>query len=75
MDNSRALPSADAREILAMREQGVDQGVLLVARAGMHDQPGRLIQHEQIVVLEQNLERHLPLAGLRFFQPVARSAR
>ncbi len=35
-----------------MAEQCVDQRVLLMACAGMHDQPGRLVQDEQIVILE-----------------------
>ena len=54
-------------EIRAMGEQGVDQRVLLMARAGMHDQAGRLVQHEQVVVFEQNLERHLLRLGFDFF--------
>ena len=51
-----------------MGEQGVDQRVLLMARAGMHDQPGRLVQDEQVVVLKQNLERHLLRLGFDFFE-------
>src|SRR5450631_1599647 len=39
-----------------------------MARAGMHDQPGRLVQNEEVVVLKQNLERHLLRLGFDFFQ-------
>ena len=38
-----------------------------MAGARMHDQPGRLVQDEQVVVLEQNLERHLLRLGFDFF--------
>src|SRR5688500_3996221 len=64
MDNSRALPSADAREILTIGKQGVYKGVLLVTSAGMHDEPGGLVEHEEVVILEQNIKGY-PL-GLRF---------
>ncbi len=40
-----------------MREERVDQGVLRIARAGMHHHSGRLVDHEQIIVFEQDRER------------------
>ena len=52
MNNSRPLSSPDAREIFAMSKQSVYQRVLLMARAGMHDQSSRLVQHEQAVILK-----------------------
>ena len=67
MNDPRTLLSADTREILAMAEQGVDQRMLRVARAGMHDQSSRLIQNEQIVILKQNLQRHLLRLCFDFF--------
>ncbi len=39
-----------------MGEQGVDQGAFLVAGGGMHDQPGGLVQHDEMAVLEQDGE-------------------
>ena len=59
MDNPRALFPADAGKVSAMREERVDQRVLLVPRARMHHDPGGLVQHEQIVIFENNVERYL----------------
>lgn len=39
-----------------MAEQRINQGVLLVASARMNDKPSRLIDNNEIVVLEQNLQ-------------------
>ena len=58
MNNAGTLLSADPGEAGAMMEQGVDQGMRLVSGAGMHDQPRRFVEHEQVVVLEKNLERN-----------------
>ena len=52
MDDARAFPPADAREISAMGQKRVDQGVLLMARARMHHQTSRLVQDEKVVVFE-----------------------
>ena len=41
-----------------MTEQCIDQGVLLMASARMNDKPSRLVDDNEIVVLEQNLERN-----------------
>jgi hypothetical protein len=41
--NPRALFAADAGEARAMMEQGVDESMRLVARAGMHNQASRFI--------------------------------
>jgi hypothetical protein len=38
--------------------QRIHQRVLLIARAGMHDHAGRLVDHEQIVVFEKDRERN-----------------
>ena len=48
--------SADPGKVLAMGQEGVDQGMLLMSGAGMHDQTGRFVQDQQIVVLEQDFE-------------------
>lgn len=39
-----------------MRKKGVDQGAVRVSGARMNDQAGRLVQDEQVVVLEENVE-------------------
>ena len=50
--------AADAGELLAaMRQQGVDQRAVLVAGGGMHDQPGGLVEHDQVGVLVEDGER------------------
>ena len=60
MDDAGPRHAADAAELpRAMMQQRVDERVFLVAGGGMHDQPGGLVQHEQRVVLEKNVERHV----------------
>ena len=41
-----------------MTEQCIDQGVLLMASARMNDKSSRLVDNNDIVVLEQNLDRN-----------------
>ena len=41
-----------------MAEQCIDQGVVLMASAGMNNKPSRLIDNNEIIVLEQNVERN-----------------
>ena len=38
-------------------EQRIDQRVLAVTRAGVNDQPSRLVDHDQVFVFVKNLER------------------
>ena len=60
MDDAGPGDAADAAEpALAMMEQGVDEGVVLGAGRGMHHHAGRLVEHEQGVVLEQDGERQV----------------
>ena len=57
VDDPRPPHAADAREaVAAMGQQGVDQRLVGVAGSGMDDQPGRLVEDEQIVILEQDIE-------------------
>ena len=53
------------RRVAAMGEQGVDQRAILVARRRMHDQPGRLVQHDQVGVFVKNGERIACAPGRR----------
>jgi len=57
MDDARAFLSADPGQILAVSQERVDQGVLLMTRSRMHDEAGRFVDHKEIVVLEQDFER------------------
>jgi hypothetical protein len=45
-----------------MMQQGIDQRAVEIARCGMDDQPGRLVHHDQRLVLvgddERNVLRH-----------------
>src|SRR6185437_4302403 len=51
---------ADAREALAaMGDQRIDESSLPVAGAGVHDEAGRLVDHDQRVVLVEDVERDL----------------
>lgn len=55
VDDAGALLPADARQLLPrMGEEGVHQRPVLVARRRMHDQPGRLVQHNEMRVLVQD---------------------
>src|SRR5262245_59335297 len=58
MNNAGTMFSADPGESGAMMKQGVDQSMRLVPGARMHDQPRRFVEHEQVVVFEENLERN-----------------
>ena len=74
VDNAGPLFSADPGEVGAMMQERVDKRVRLIARSRMHHQAGRFIQHEKVVVLEQNLEWDflrpgLDLVGRWNFQP------
>jgi len=67
MHDAGPFLSADPGKILAMREERVHKGSLLMAGAGMNDEPGRLVEHEEIVVLEQNVERYRLGLGVALF--------
>ena len=42
----------------AMAEQCVDQGMLLMTRARMNDEPSRFIDDDEIAIFEENLQRN-----------------
>src|SRR5216684_3628341 len=59
-NSANAAPAhpADPREgRTAMREQRINQGALLVARSRMDDHSGRLVDDDQVLVLEADVER------------------
>jgi hypothetical protein len=54
------VDDAGARQQLQRRvaeQQGVDQGPVRIAGAGMHHQPGRLVDHEDVFILVQDVQR------------------
>jgi hypothetical protein len=56
MDDPGALLAADAGEGGAVGEQGVDERVARVAGGGVDDEAGRLVEDEEIGVLEKDVE-------------------
>ena len=59
MDDARAGDTADAAQpARAVVKQGVDERVFFVTSRRMHYQPRRLVQHQQRLVLIQDVEQH-----------------
>ena len=60
MDDTGPGDAADAGQAPgAMVEQSVDQRPFAVAGGGVDDQPGRLVDDEQMVVLEDDGQRNV----------------
>lgn len=60
MDDTGALLPSDSFETFStMAEQGVDQCARLVSGSGMGDKPGLLVEHDQVVVLIQDVQWNL----------------
>ena len=58
VDDARPQHAADARQAAgAVGEQGIDQGAARMARRRMDHQARRLVEHEQVLVLEHDVER------------------
>ena len=54
--NSRPELIPNPREVsLAMEEQGVHQGAVRVARCGMHHHPLRLVHHQHVALVKEEL--------------------
>jgi hypothetical protein len=51
-----------------MIKERVDQSVFAVTCARMNDKPGRLVDHDEIIVFEKNLKGDLFWQGLDLFQ-------
>lgn len=69
MHDPRPFLSADPGQIFAMGEERVDERVLLMAGAWVHYESGRFVKDEEIIVLEENVERYrlgLRVAPLNF---------
>ena len=57
VDDAGSQFAADAAEILAVMQQRVDQRAIGVARGGMDDKAGGFVDHDEMLVLEQDIER------------------
>jgi hypothetical protein len=57
VDNARTLDTPDAGESLAMSQQGVDERAGGVTGAWVHHQAGGLVDHQEILVLEEDIQR------------------
>src|SRR6266487_1942430 len=68
MNNSGALFSADSRQHRAVVEERVDQSVFTMTGTRMNDKPRRLVDHDEIIVCNENLKGNLLRQGLDLFQ-------
>ena len=60
VDNALPLHTVTAGELpFTVKEQGVDQRPLLVARAGVHHHVFGFIDHQQVLVLVDDVQRDL----------------
>ena len=59
MNDSRPAFTRGVRQILEMIEQCMNEGPFPDPRAGMHDEPGGLLNYGEILVLEVDLDGDL----------------
>jgi hypothetical protein len=57
--DARALVARERSEVVAVRKKRVDERPAPVAVGGMHHHPGGLGEHDHVVVLEADVERHV----------------
>ena len=57
MHDAWAFFPANARQCLAVKEQGIDQSTTGMTRARMHHQARRFVDHQEGVVFVDNLQR------------------
>ena len=66
MDDAGPQLAADAAQVVDLVQQRVDQRAAGVAGGGMHDHAGRLVHHDEVRVLVDDVEVEvLGLAALR----------
>src|ERR1700737_2658323 len=58
VNNPRPLGTPDRRPAGAAAEQAMDQGAGRMARPGMHDEAGRFVDDDQVVVLVEHPKIH-----------------
>jgi hypothetical protein len=59
MDDAWAQLATDAAQIFYVMEQSVDEGASLDTGSGMNDHSARFIYHQDMFILEQDLQRNL----------------
>ena len=60
----RARDAADPRQLpTAVMEQRVDQGPVVVARRGVDNEAGRLVDNDEVIVFERDVERNVLWRG------------
>ena len=57
MNDTGAFDAADAGEFRAVVEKGVDEGAAIATCAGMDDEAGGFVDHDEIVVFKKDGER------------------
>ncbi len=57
MDDAGAHLSADAAEVVAVVEEGIDEGAIGITGGGVDDEAGRFVEDEDVFVLKENIER------------------
>ncbi len=57
MDDAGSHLTADAAKVVTMMEEGIDEGAVWVPGCGVDDQSGRFIEHEDVFVLKEDLQR------------------
>ena len=55
----RASPPMPIKLVAAMGDQGIDQRAVGIARRRMHHQPGRLVDHDEVLVLVDHVQRDI----------------
>src|ERR1700757_3467285 len=68
MNDAGAFFPADSRQRRAVVEERVDQRVFAMTGARRNDKPRRLVDHDEIIVFEENLKGDLLWQGLDLFQ-------
>jgi len=68
MNDAGTLFPADPRQTGAVIEERIDQRVFAMTCAGMNNEPRGLVDHDEIIVFEENRKRDLLWQGLDLFQ-------
>src|SRR5205085_11168627 len=69
MNDAGAEFATDAAEVFAMEKERVDQGAIRVACRRMHYHAVSLVEHDEVLILEEDVEREVlrdDLGGLGF---------
>ena len=67
MNDAGTLFPANPRQSGAVVKERIDQSMFAMTSARMNNKARRLVQHNEIIVFEENLKRDLSLAGSSIF--------